>query len=128
MDPSRWILLPLVYGQNWSYWKGVPLLPPRFIMLRNEDVITFYLEVYCMETVLHFTCQIISKSKHLRFSLPPSEGIDSVLSLSIGDQIPSFGLKIGRTWLFIVLTDKQFCAVVRLGLTLAPSSRIHECR
>jgi len=114
---------------------------PGFMLLQNErwwerDI--FYNEVYSIETLLHITCQIISKLKHHCHCFPKfvsiwpaPEVVDGIYEVcpSTTKLCPLVNklVALGRTWFFtwwqIFDINKQFCPLVRLGPFFSHATR-----
>ena len=90
MDPSRWILYCCIWSEN------IGRIRTAFHCFHGDSLccemrtcrVKFFREVYCMETLLYITCQIISESKHHRFCFsrfvsvwPASEVVDGVFEV-----------------------------------------------
>ena len=92
-----------------------------FMLLGNENVINFTAKSTYHLLSNHFRNETPSLSfSKICLSLACSRGSRRHLwSLSVCNQILSFGEQTGRTWFFIVMTvfdiSKHFCPLLRLG-------------
>ena len=99
----------------------------RIHVVAKWDRNQFYGEVYCIETLLHITCQIISESKHPRFCFPrfvsiwpAPEIVDGIFEVCpaatkfcpLVNKPVALGFSL---WWQLFDITKQFCPLVRLG-------------
>ena len=99
----------------------------RIHVVAKWDRDQFYREVYCIETLLHITCQIISESKHPRYCFPrfvsiwpAPEIVDGIFEVCpaatkfcpLVNKLVALGFSF---WWQLFDISKQFCPLVRLG-------------
>ena len=99
----------------------------RIHVVAKWDRNQFYGEVYCIETLLHITCQIISESKHPRFCFPrfvsiwpAPEIVDGIFEVCpaatkfcpLVNKPVALGFSL---WWQLFDISEQFCPLVRLG-------------